>query len=196
MGEISQFDSVATLTVLGTDHSGYVARDDEGRLLFTPATEDYLFAAGQSGELGIGDERGITLVPVRVVEIGTPLVLETAGDARADQRRQWVRVRQELPVRFEHEDDTVTGRTRDYSGGGFQVIFVNGALAVGDVAKTVITLPDGHEVTAKAEVIRETHVGSFSCRFTEIPESQRDRLIREVFAVMRAQRAAASANRE
>jgi PilZ domain-containing protein len=190
MAEPSQYDGPATLTLLGSDHAGDVVTAKEGKLLFAPRDPDYLFTAGQTGELGVGDERGMMLVPVRVVETGLRLVLEAVGEARATQRREYVRVKQELPVEFDHESGTATGHTVDYSGGGFQVVFVSGELGIGDVADVVITLPDGDEVEAKAEILRRTPAGSFSCRFAEIRERQRDRLIREVFEAMRAQRAA------
>jgi PilZ domain len=190
MAEPSQFDGPATLTVVGSDHAGDVVTNAEGNLLFAPLEGDYLFTAGQTGELGVGDDRGMILVPVRIVETGPRLLLEAAGEARASQRREYVRVKNEVPVRFDHESGAASGYTVDYSGGGFQVVFVSGGLAVGDVADVVITLSEGVEVEAKAEILRETRTGSFSCRFAEIPERQRDRLIKEVFAAMREQRAA------
>lgn len=111
------------------------------------------------------------------------------------QRRNWVRLEISLPVILYYRDGrqerVERGRTLNISGGG--VLFVTRAdwLRVGDPICVRIELPEREPFISPAVVRRVelpeagTKGYRIACEFVDIRESQRDVLVKFIFAVQR-----------
>lgn len=113
------------------------------------------------------------------------LRVETTGTIELIQRRDYVRVEAFVPVTFSPDGPdgwTVTAHTTDVSGGGFQIAEAEG-LRLGDMRRFTLELGEGEDpLAAVAVAVREVDDRAFGMRFLEILESERQRLVRWVFA--------------
>jgi c-di-GMP-binding flagellar brake protein YcgR len=113
------------------------------------------------------------------------LRVEASGTIELIQRRDYVRVEAFVPVTYQPDGPdgwTATANTLDVSGGGFQIADAEG-LRLGDMLRFTLDLGEGEpplEVVAAA--VREAGEQTFGMRFVEILESDRQRLVRWVFA--------------
>jgi PilZ domain len=119
---------------------------------------------------------------------GSALRVNATGTIELIQRRDYVRVEAFVPVSYNPDGPdgwTATGHTLDVSGGGFQVTEAEG-LRLGDMLRFTLDLGEGEDpVAAVACAVREageSGEGTFGMRFVEIPERDRQRVVRWVFA--------------
>ena len=131
--------------------------------------------------------RGVCRIPGQAEPAVGESVLrvEATGTIELIQRRDYVRVEAFVPVTY-HPDGpegwTATAHTLDVSGGGFQITDAEG-LRLRDIRRFTLDLGEGEDpVVAIAEAVREVDEQQFGLRFVEIPESERQRLVRWVFA--------------
>ena len=116
---------------------------------------------------------------------GSALRVDATGTIELIQRRDYVRVEAFVPVTY-HPDGpdgwVATAHTLDVSGGGFRIGAAEG-LRLGDMRRFDIELGEGtDDVQAVAAAVREAGEDSFGMQFVEIPERDRQRLVRWVFA--------------
>jgi hypothetical protein len=113
------------------------------------------------------------------------LRVTATGTIELIQRRDYVRVEAFVPVSYKPDGPdswTVTANTLDVSGGGFQIAEADG-LRLGDMRRFRLELGEGEDdLEAVASAVREAGDGAFGMRFVEILESERQRLVRWVFA--------------
>jgi hypothetical protein len=113
------------------------------------------------------------------------LRVQPTGTIELIQRRDYVRVEAFVPVTYLPDGPdgwTATAHTLDVSGGGFQITDAEG-LRLRDIRRFTLELGEGEEpVAAVAEAVREVDDETFGLRFVEIPEIERQRLVRWVFA--------------
>jgi PilZ domain len=113
------------------------------------------------------------------------LRVKATGEIELIQRRDYVRVEAFVPVSYKPDGPdgwTATANTLDVSGGGFRVADADG-LRLGDMRRFRLELGEGEEpVEAVASAVREAGERTFGMRFVEIPERERQRLVRWVFA--------------
>lgn len=125
------------------------------------------------------------------VPSGEVLELQLHAPGPRVQRRDLVRVEAAVAVTVSPGrpgSATVQTRTLDVSGGGALIAHLE-ALAMGDRAQLALDLGDGHEpLVLLARVVRVGSSGLRGMRFEAITESQRDRIVRFVFARERAAR--------
>jgi hypothetical protein len=107
------------------------------------------------------------------------------GEIELIQRRDYVRVEAFVPVTYKPDGPdgwTATANTLDVSGGGFRITDADG-LRLGDMRRFRLELGEGEDaVEAVASAVREAGERTFGMRFVEIPEAERQRLVRWVFA--------------
>jgi hypothetical protein len=113
------------------------------------------------------------------------LRIEPTGTIELIQRRDYVRVEAFVPVTYLPDGPdgwTASAHTLDVSGGGFQITDAEG-LRHRDIRRFTLDLGEGEEpVSAVAEAVRVVDEETFGLRFVEILESERQRLVRWVFA--------------
>lgn len=111
------------------------------------------------------------------------------------QRRRWVRLPVNLPVKFqlEHsiEAEIYEGRTIDISGGGMQYRSET-ALEPGTMIHLCLDLPHREPICCKAKVLRFEEGSEFKgqeakivVEFFDISEGQRDRIMNYIFEKQR-----------
>lgn len=119
------------------------------------------------------------------------LRVDATGAIELIQRRDYVRVEAFVPVTYMPygpDGATVVGHTLDVSGGGFRIAEADG-LRLGDMLRFTLELGEGEEpAQAVAAPVREAGAGEFGMRFVEIPERDRQRVVRWVFARERVAR--------
>jgi hypothetical protein len=119
----------------------------------------------------------------------TVCVLTPFDHPGAIERRQWVRVRTELPVgierrgRTDEDEGPIRTATVDLSGGGIKLraSFVG---KVGSRITLALELPSG-PVEVEAEVLELGRNGMIRLQFLNMTESVRKRVFRHVFDVQR-----------
>lgn len=132
----------------------------------------------------LGSER----MPATVWKISRPRTAEVTRD----QRREFVRVSVDLPVRMDYRREGGTTfadiHTRDISGGGLSVLLPRHVVVrAGMMIDVKFTLPNGgFPVDVKCLVIRvgernEFGIAACSLQFVDIKESIRQRIIQFVF---------------
>jgi hypothetical protein len=113
------------------------------------------------------------------------LRVDATGTIELIQRRDFVRVEAFVPVTYRPDGPEgwlATAHTLDVSGNGLQITSAEGLL-LGDMRRFSIELGEGEEdVHAVAAAVREAGEDTFGMRFIEIPERDRQRLVRWVFA--------------
>jgi hypothetical protein len=113
------------------------------------------------------------------------LRVTATGTIELIQRRDYVRVEAFVPVTYLPDGPdgwTATAHTLDVSGGGFQITAAEG-LRLRDIMRFTLELGEGEEpLSAVAEAVRDVGDQTFGLRFVEIPETERQRLVRWVFA--------------
>jgi hypothetical protein len=119
------------------------------------------------------------------------LRVKATGEIELIQRRDYVRVEAFVPVTYKPDGPdgwTATANTLDVSGGGFRIADADG-LRLGDMRRFRLELGEGEEpVEAVASAVREAGERTFGMRFVEMPERERQRLVRWVFARERVAR--------
>jgi hypothetical protein len=103
------------------------------------------------------------------------------------QRREHVRASAELPLLVDGLDvpGSATGQTVDVGGGGARLGLRGHTLSRDDLVRVEIELPEGEPVEATARVVR-VYGDDVSVEFRGIAWGERERLIRFVFARLRA----------
>jgi hypothetical protein len=113
------------------------------------------------------------------------LRVTATGTIELIQRRDYVRVEAFVPVSYKPDGPdgwTATAHTLDVSGGGFRIAEADG-LRLGDMRRFTLELGEGEDdLDAVASAVREAGDGGFGMRWVEIAESERQRLVRWVFA--------------
>jgi c-di-GMP-binding flagellar brake protein YcgR len=111
------------------------------------------------------------------------LVVQPIGEPTVIQRRDFIRVDVMLTVHVEtHLGQEARGTTTDLSGGGMRAIVPIG-LSDGQTIDVTIVLPAGEgEIRARAHTIRKVGEDTYAFGFSEIKETDRERVIRFVFA--------------
>jgi c-di-GMP-binding flagellar brake protein YcgR len=111
------------------------------------------------------------------------LVVKPIGEPTVIQRRDFIRVDVMLTVNVEtHLGQEARGTTTDLSGGGMRAIVPVG-LSDGQTIDVTIVLPAGEgEIRARAHTIRKVGEDTYAFGFSEIKETDRERVIRFVFA--------------
>lgn len=133
------------------------------------------------------NRRGICRIPgtAEPAAGGAALRVDATGIIELIQRRDYVRVEAFVPVTYRPDGPDgwlATSHTLDVSGGGFRIGDA-GALRLGDMRRFSIELGEGEDdVHVVAAAVREAGEDSFGMRFVEIPERDRQRLVRWVFA--------------
>ncbi len=132
------------------------------------------------------DRRGVCRMPATARPVGlTALRVSVTGKIELIQRRDYVRVEAFVPVTYQPlgpDGPTTTANTIDVSGGGFQIAHAED-LHLEDMLRFTLDLGEAEDaVSAVANAVREVGDGAFGMRFVEIPELDRQRLIRWVFA--------------
>jgi hypothetical protein len=116
---------------------------------------------------------------------GAGLRVDATGTIELIQRRDYVRVEAFVPVTYRPDGPegwVATAHTLDVSGNGLQIASAEGLL-LGDMRRFSIELGEGEDdVHAVAAAVREAGEDTFGMRFVEIPERERQRLVRWVFS--------------
>jgi hypothetical protein len=165
----------------------FLLRLDEG------AADPHELLADATVSLEFTNLRGVCRIPGVAQAPGDAgaLRVNATGAVELIQRRDYYRVEAFVPVTYEPYGPggaTVTGNTLDVSGGGFRVAAAEG-LRLGDMMRFTLELGEGEQpLQAVAQTVREAGDDEFGMRFVEILESERQRLVRWVFARERAAR--------
>jgi c-di-GMP-binding flagellar brake protein YcgR len=139
------------------------------------------------------NRRGVCRIlgTAQAMDADSALRVDATGTIELIQRRDYVRVEAFVPVTYEPAGPdgwTATANTLDVSGGGFQVGDAEG-LRLGDMMRFRLDLGEGEPpVQAVSQAVREAGDGAYGMRFVEILESDRQRLVRWVFARERLER--------
>lgn len=106
------------------------------------------------------------------------------------QLRSFVRLLSALPLHFRIESDVedpqpVESITRDISGGGLQLVTKN-HLPIDSTLQLSLDIPGFGTVAAKAAIVRivqppETNIYWIATKFTEIKETDREKIIKFIF---------------
>jgi PilZ domain len=160
--------------------SSFLLRLDRG------ANDALDLLADQSVSLEFTNQRGVCRILGTAQAAGdSALRVDATGTIELIQRRDYVRVEAFVPVTYRPAGPdgwTATANTLDVSGGGFQIADGEG-LRLGDMMRFTLDLGEGEDpVQAVAAAVREVGAGTFGMPFVEIPECDRQRLVRWVFA--------------
>ena len=179
-GEVREVGEEHLLTLaLPLSRDGALERDAGVRLTFVRKD-------------GLYEEEGW----VRAVD-GAPeplVVVQTSGEPVRTQRRDFVRRDASLNVDLECDGTRVRCVTKDVSGGGVSLLFSEvPVLREGTTFSMALNIPDGRlPIKARCETkyVREVLRGSrwlAGSQFLEIPEEDRQRIVRFVFRLELAQ---------
>ena len=184
-------NALVTLTVPeveGELHSRVEDLMDDGSILIAePSGEDVRLATGSSLEIEWRLRSGVarqTATVVKHVDNGIATILiKPQDEPRVIQRRDYIRIDVLLTVFVEtHLGQEGKGTTVDVSGGGMRAV-VPFELKDGQTVDFGIVLPDDErEVRGKALTIRKVADETYAFGFSQIPEADRERLIKFVFA--------------
>ncbi|WP_409331316.1 PilZ domain-containing protein [Trujillonella humicola] len=149
---------------------------------------------------GTEEERSL---PAKVTEVsgnGSPLWhLSVTGPSARSRRRKAVRAAAVLPVTAPWAGGQLAGVTEDVSEAGLRARVDGWGLPPdhGTILTVAIALGEQDVVTARGRVVRlQDRAGEWviSLEFTDLPERDADRVRRSVFAALREQRAAETAD--
>ncbi|HVJ49559.1 flagellar brake protein [Desulfitobacterium sp.] len=139
----------------------------------------------------------IETVIIQRIAVPVPIfVLELPEDIYRVQRRNFVRVPAVYPLTFRSVDrqglsDTKKGTMLDLSGGGMR-FQTSESVELGAILLAYLDLPSGPIQTSarvcRADKIPDSKNYSISVDFYQIPERDRDRIIRSVFDLQRVMR--------
>src|SRR3954471_4783792 len=154
----------------GTAHFG-----DRNGIAFVPDVPTLEPAVPErAGELIWTCGGGLVHLPVVVaVEDHWDVVCFATGDLSVEQRREHVRVDQQLPVMLRRRDGRMLkALALDYSGGGLRLELGDGEhdLGPGATAELSVKLNDFSNVEGTAAVVRAPESGVRACAFIQIRE--------------------------
>lgn len=176
---ISPSGAAADARVKDAGEDGYLLRLDDGapREQFTADAVSLQFA----------NLRGVCRLMGTAEDVPDPAALRvhSTGAIELIQRRDFVRVDVYVPVTYKPygpEGRTVHANTLEIGGGGFRLGDAEG-LRSGDMLRFTIELAEGEDpFHAVAEVVRDAGDRSFGLQFVDLPDRDRDRLVRWLFA--------------
>jgi c-di-GMP-binding flagellar brake protein YcgR len=184
-------NALVTLTVPSVEgelHSRVEDLMDDGSILIAePSGEDVHLATGSDLQIEWRLRSGVarqTMTVVKHVDNGIASVLiKPQDEPKVIQRRDFIRIDVLLTVFIEtHLGQEGKGTTVDVSGGGMRAV-VPFELADGQTVDFGIVLPEQErEVRGKAQTIRKVAEDTYAFGFAQIPEADRERLIKFVFA--------------
>jgi len=117
------------------------------------------------------------------VDVGIPTHELRIGAVEILQRRSHVRALCVLEIEGRRGAGTAArGCTLDLSGAGMRFSFEGAKLRPGDPMSVLLRPPDGPPLPASGRVVRAADSGTYAMRFEEMEPSDRERLIRLVFA--------------
>lgn len=163
---------------------------DDGTLVIAqpsrPGTPQFAVATGRQMMVEWRIRSGIvrqTHTVLRHVDRGiASLVVEPVGEPTVIQRRDYIRVDVMLTIHVAtHLGQEARGTTTDLSGGGMRAIVPIG-LSDGQTVDVTIVLPEGEgEIPCRAHSIRKLAEDTYAFGFSQIKETDRERVIRFVF---------------
>jgi hypothetical protein len=165
------------------EHAGermvLVARPFDGTVLrrLTP---------GQTVTVEWATHRGLaraTGVVGEEVGIGIPTHQLALGPAEVVQRRSHVRALCVLEIEGRRGSGSMArGCSLDLSGAGMRFTYEGAKLRPGDAMSVLLLPPGGPPLAASGRVVRTADGGTYAMRFEDMEPSDRERLIRLVFA--------------
>jgi c-di-GMP-binding flagellar brake protein YcgR len=171
--------ATADARVKDAGDEGYLLRLDHGA-----SREHFTYDAVS---LEFANMRGVCRLVGTAEEASDPGVLRvhSTGAIELIQRRDFVRVEVYVPVTYMPdgpEGRTVQANTLEIGGGGFRLVDA-AALRGGDMLRFTLELGEGEDpFHAVAVVVREAGDGSVGLKFVDLPDRDRDRLVRWLFA--------------
>lgn len=176
---IASSGAAADARVKDAGDDGYVLRlaDDASREHFTADAVSLQFA----------NLRGVCRLMGTAEEVADPAALRvhSTGEIELIQRRDFVRVDVYVPATYKPygpDGRTVQAHTVEIGGGGFRLGDAEG-LRSGDMLRFTIELGEGEDpFHAVATVVRDAGDRAFGLQFVDLPDRDRDRLVRWLFA--------------
>jgi c-di-GMP-binding flagellar brake protein YcgR len=160
---------------------------DDGSILIAEPSEDVHLSTGSNVRIEWRLRTGIArqnATVVKHVDNGiSSILIKPQDEPTVIQRRDYIRIDVLLSVFIEtHRGEEARCSTVDVSGGGMRAI-VPFELDDNQRVDVGIVLPeDEREVRCKARTIRKVAESTYAFDFVEIPEADRERLIKFVFA--------------
>ena len=150
--------------------------------------------AGAPAQMAITTPRGIvrTQAIVLAADRAGLLELQITEEPAIDQRRDHVRIAASLPGVVAPRNELhppLHTFTLDVSGGGL-LIAGAGPADVGTVVELTLKLPERDPLRTEARIARRTDGGHVGLVFHEMPEAEREALVRWIFERQRLERAA------
>jgi len=131
---------------------------------------------------GLGSVEGVV---AGHTDLGVPaLVIELLSEPVLFQRREHARADVVLDIEIwpdPEDDEPVAGVTLDVSGGGLRAV-IAADVEPGQLVRFLVNMPDGRTVNGLARVVAQRDDDIVALEFNEIVQSDRERLIRTVFA--------------
>ena len=162
----------------------YEIQNDRIVLSFDKADVDTLSSVKESDELKVAIYTPVGIRIAKSMVINPPenglLVIEFNNECEIIQRRQYVRAHCKLKILIKVDDTYINAYTRDLGGGGvrFESEY---DFKVGQIIDVRIVLQNyTRDVKAKGVIIKrvEEAFNVYIIRFTQIDESDRDRIIK------------------
>jgi hypothetical protein len=189
-------DVYLTVGDLGSMNARVVNTSEDQMLLTLP--RDLRHAgpalAGREASVQFSNRRGVMRLEGRVPEkgfIGGRLRFTASGAPELIQRRNFVRVDAVIPVRYRPRSELspmTEAQALNVSGGGF-LLAPPHQIGLGVRTRFWLQLDEEQEpVTALGTAVRQTDSGAMGIRFDDIEETERQRLVRWVFARERLSR--------
>lgn len=164
--------------------------EDDGDVVLVPLVDvgEYAGSGLEPSLLEYASRRGMVRMRGEAVVDHAIVRFRAYGEAEVIQRREYVRVHTPQAVEIDGPS-VLKGMTVDLSGGGMLISGVED-LEPQAIVPFTICLPDGEgDIAGTGRVVRCLQDGKRALTFERISESDRDRLIRFVFALMRSARA-------
>jgi hypothetical protein len=199
---VEHSEAVVSLVGRNVSVSSRVESVRDGVIVVQPAVGDFagdgVAAQGDFLDVTWAHLEGHRTLRAQVlrVDVGTVELwhLEATGRAENSQRRQAVRARVAVPVRMRYGPVQATGETVDLSEGGTRISLASAGVPPrpGAAVDLVIDL-EGDPLETKGELVRSqrTRGGNWllSVRFLRLGEKDEDRVRRQVFQILREERA-------
>lgn len=176
---ISASGTAADARVKEAGEQGYLLRLDDG------ASREHF--TDDAVRLQFADLRGVCRLTGTAEEAADPgaLRVRSTGAIELIQRRDFMRVDVYVPVTYKPygpEGRAVQANSLEVGGGGFRLGDAEG-LRSGDMLRFSLELEEGEEpFRAVATVVRDGGDRTFGLQFVDLPDRDRDRLVRWLFA--------------